>query len=266
MNRVSKPRWRVKKQQIVGILALLWACTFIMPQGVVPAAAIMDVEDIIIIEGLENNTYTWRLDKALGIFAADDLHPGNMLQAKVTEADPVHFDYLADYYILAWGNTTYIPVSSITNSQYFFVERHWTNVSRFMILPQCISYWQNDNLVGAQMEIKYAPEFIHGNFIDTVTIQCNWNETNWFRAKFTRAEGILLTLDVKVLVPGGLGEGQDLRGDLIINHDSQSYGYTLTLWHWVIWFLVIVGSVVAVIMVISILVSRRKAAAMRLNY
>ncbi len=266
MNRSSLPRRRVPRKQVIGILALLCACTFVIPCGIVPAAAILDVEDILIVDGLENNTFTWQVEKALGYFAADDLHPGNNLQAEVIYADAVNLRYLASYYTLAWGNTSYTQVDNITNSQYLFVKRHWTNVSQFMIQPQCISYWDDDTLVGTNTEIVYAPEFIHGYFIDTVTIQCNWNETNWFRAKFSRAEGILLALNIKVYVPNGLGEGIDLRGDLVINHVGQTYQFALTLWHWVIWFLVIMGSVLAVIIIISIVASRRKAAAMRLNY
>ncbi len=267
MIRLSSPRGHARARQIMGILALLWACSFLMPQGVVPAtAAITDVEDVLLIDGLENNTFTWRLDKALGIFAAEDLHPGNYLKAKVTYADPVNLRYDAEYFTLAWGNISYLPVSNITNSEFFFVKRHWTNVSVYMILPRCIDYWKDDNLVGSKLEIDYQPEFIHGYFIDTVTIRCEWNATNWYRAKFSRAEGILLKMDIQVDVPGGSDEGEDLRGHLLIDHDTQSYTFALTLWHYVIWFLVVLGSVLTVIMVISIIVSRRKAAAMRLNY
>ncbi len=267
MIRLSLPRGHSKTRQVIGILAVLWVCSFILPQGITPATAIItDVEDVLIIDGLENNTYTWRLDKALGFFAADDLHPGNLLKAKVNYADPVNLRYDQEYFMLAWGNTSFIQVSNITNSQYFFVKRHWTNVTQFMIFPQCVSYWKNVALVGSKMEIVYQPEFIHGNFIDTVIIKCEWNATNWFRAKFSRAEGILLQLDVQVYAPNGVAEGEDLRGNLLINHDSQTYAFALTLWHWIIWFLIILGSVLTVIMVISVIVSRRKAAAMRLNY
>lgn len=266
MNRLFGPRRHSRARQVIGILTLLWACSFIVSNGISPAIGITDVEDVLIIDSLENNTYTWRLDKALGIFAANDLHPGNLLKAKVINADQVNLRYDVEYYMEAWGNSTFNAVSNITNSQYFFVMRHWTNISQFTVLPQCIAYWNEVSAIGSKLEIVYGPEFIHGDFIDTVTIKCEWNATNWFRVKFSRAEGILLQLDIQVYVPNALGVNQDLRGNLLINHDSQTYTFALTIWHYIIWFAVIVAAVLTVVTVISIIVSRRKAAAMRLNY
>src|SRR5271157_966552 len=248
-------------QKIVIILAVLMAAVSILPQVFRSGAALQNVEDVLMIPGLENNTFTWSVDKAFGIFADPNYHVGNTIQARVVSADTIHYNYTSTFQVLGWGNTSYFPLGNVTYQSYYFVARSWVNVSQQMLLNDTQAYWKNTTAVGQSISYTYQTEFIENALIDTVQINIDLNDTNWFHLKYSQAEGVLLSIDVHVRVPDGVSPGVPLTGDFQLTHTGQTYPFAVTAWNYIFWFAIIFGIVIVILSGFSIVFTGMQEAA-----
>jgi MFS family permease len=121
------------------------------------------------------------------------------------------------------------------------------------LLTTAQSFWpENISQAGASIQYIYQTQFVENVLIDTVQIDCDLNSTNYFHLEYSRAEGILLSMDVEVDVPGGLMPGVDLLGSFQLTQVSQSYSFAPSTWNYVFWFAIIFGLVIVVLSGFSI--------------
>jgi hypothetical protein len=117
--------------------------------------------------------------------------------------------------------------------------------------------------------IKFETENIwHGaNYITVMHIDIDIDADNYNHMTYTLAEGLLLERDTSIKIQNGTGINEPLTGsyklEIVDFHDFQP---AVGIWHWVIWFFIVFGSIMTLIITISVIVNRRQRRLLQMDY
>ena len=210
------------------------------------------------ITSLENQTITWQIDDAYGIFGDFNYHPNAMLRYYVHEVDSVHSRYEVNESRFSWTTLTWGNWSNAKLPNFYLIKRDWGGFAINVLLNNDSMYWGNKDFIDETYSAVPADEWVNGVLTSTITISYRMNATNYDIAKYTRAEGILLSREFSVNIINGTGPNEDLVGYFKVSYHSSTIGLAISFWHWIIWFLIILGIVFVVLLILSTIISRRK--------
>lgn len=226
-------------------------------------AASEDVESEQIKINLERTTMIWQVKKSMGVFAQNDIHPNDMYKYFVYSADAVNRKYVVNYTFAPWTTGKFQSTYIFQDSDYKLIKRDWYYAAREIFCVQDASYWYSVAALRSMYIIDYSDEMIGGRLINLVTISIYINETNYDIARYTRSEGILLSRHTKV---DCVKSGVVYKGEFLLELNSYSGTFTVSFWHYVIWFAIIFGIVLVSIIILSLFISRRQEKIRSLDY
>lgn len=226
-------------------------------------AASEDVEYEQIRTNLERTTMIWQIKKSMGVFAQSDIHPKDMYKYFVYSADAVNRKYVVNYTFAPWTTEKFQSTYIFQDSDYKLIKRDWYSAKKDIYCVQDAAYWYSVSALRSMFTIDYSDEMIGGRLINLVTISIYINETNYDIARYTRSEGILLSRHTKV---DSIKSGVVLKGEFLIELKSYSGTFTVSFWHYVIWFVIIFGIVLASMVILSLFISRRQEKIRSLDY
>jgi hypothetical protein len=210
------------------------------------------------VTALENHTITWQVDDAYGVFGDFNYHPNTMFRYYVEEVDLVHSRYEVNESSYSWTVLTWGNWSDAKLPDFYLTKRDWGGVAVNVLLNNDSQYWGNKALIDETYSAVFADEWVNGALTSTVTISYRMNVTNYDIAKYTRAEGILLSREFSVNIINGSGPNEDLVGYFKVSYYSSTIGLTISFWHWIVWFLIILAILFVVLIILSAIISRRK--------
>ncbi|MHA1820916.1 MAG: hypothetical protein ACTSVC_10620 [Promethearchaeota archaeon] len=202
----------------------------------------------------------------MGVFAKDNIHPHDMYRYYVYRVDGIAKTYLVNKSFASWTDGEFSDYSNATSPDYFLIIRDWYSAARDIFAVNDSAYWNTTAELRSMYTIDYKDELIGAQLINTVTISFYFNETNYDIIKYTRAEGILLSREVKIDVQDKYGPGQDMMGEFKITLHDFDGGFEVSFWTYVIWFFVIFGIIMGLIITISVLISRRQEKLKNIDY
>lgn len=169
----------------------------------------------------------------------------------------------------------YVKAKGINN-----VGTNWTGIQILEYLNSIPGFWSSylakdieeftftyvSSPVNGIMKITYSDEWFQNRLINMVNIQIKLDESNYDILKYTRSEGILIQRDTKIFIEKAGNYGNPLTGSFAVELQSYSKELIPSFWTYIIWFAIIFGIVMGLIIFISIMVNRRQRKLRELDY
>lgn len=212
-----------------------------------------DYDDPQMVERLYNTEITWKIVNMSGIFADEDLQPGDLIRYRVRQVNTKEDVYKVSVANKKWSDNEFGDYSDSQDSDYYLARRHWGEIAVENFILPAAEYWGNAKDVDAGYDLTMQTEWFEWRMMNTATITIVMNETNYDTIKYSREEGILLSRTTAV----NANEGK-IRGYIKIEFVSFSGYLALSPWFYIIVVATIVGLIAIVVIVIGLLIQRRK--------
>ena len=124
-------------------------------------------------------------------------------------------------------------------------------------------------------KFKYNTIWYRSRLITTMEISIELDKNNYERLVYTRAEGVLLSRKTNILIFNGTrkdyqGLTRDfpfaISGNLDIELFDFDTEFAVSFWHYVVWFLIIMGIIFASIIAISVILRMRERKFATMDY
>lgn len=116
------------------------------------------------------------------------------------------------------------------------------------------------------INVTFHNEWFKSRYITTVHINFKIDERNYCSIRYAREEGLLLDSNYNIYIINGSNYGNALTGTMRMELQDFSIELKPTIWNYVIWFAIIFGGIMIVIITISILVNRHQKKLNMLDY
>lgn len=212
-----------------------------------------DYDEPIMVESLYNTEMTWRIVNMSGIFADEDLQPGDLIRYQVTQVNTKDNIYKVKVAKKSWGENDFDDYSDSQDADYYLGKRHWGELAVENFILPAAEYWGSADEVDKQYELTFQTEWYDWKMMNTATINLKMNESNYDIIKYSREEGILLSRTTAVNTHDG-----ETRGYIKVEFVSFSGFLALSPWFYIIVVATIVGLIALVVIIIGLLIQRRK--------
>ncbi len=167
------------KTQYLGLLMVLFQFLSFFSIALVTVQASREtyigreVDEPLMRDYLEGQTYTYEVQSSFGVYASHDIHAGNQFRIRVSEVDINNTQYRVERTWLNWTDDHWSTIPQELNDSIYVVPTDWGTLAREMIIPQNIHYFARH----PKMLELYRRDYPHA-FDQNLTGQEILNELN----------------------------------------------------------------------------------------
>ena len=227
-------------------------------------------------------------ESSLNVLSIANLSDISILKSMNVQGSPKNFIIDGEYGFLASYNAGVysfsvgdLSISSNYKLDHLYVEiddftisgQDWVNIINIIgdyawdeIYDDYIEFFEL-SLISHYTDLRYDSIWYNGNYITVVVIDVVLDEDNYDHLVYSREEGLLLSRETQVNILNGSGINLPLRGNLDIELiDMGDFNLAVSPWHYIIYFAISVVSIIILVTIISVLVSRRQKRLQNLDY